>query len=35
MGPVNRSIHIGLMYMDYPRPEHKAMGKNFLLLAQI
>ena len=24
------SIHIGLMYMDYPRPEHKAMGERLL-----
>lgn len=24
------SIHIGLMYMDYPRPEHKAMAERLL-----
>jgi poly-gamma-glutamate synthesis protein (capsule biosynthesis protein) len=24
------SIHTGLMYMDYPRPEHKAMGERLL-----
>jgi len=24
------SIHIGLMYMDYPRPEHKAMAERLM-----
>ena len=24
------SIHIGLMYMDYPRPEHKAMAEKLM-----
>jgi poly-gamma-glutamate synthesis protein (capsule biosynthesis protein) len=24
------SIHIGLMYIDYPRPQHKAMAERLM-----